>query len=275
MPESFYQAVIFILGLAFGSFANVCIWRLPRGQEVVKKPSHCPRCQKPIRWFDNIPLLSFIILRGRCRACRRPIALRYPAVELASGLIFLFLFNKYGLAPALPAALAFGWSLLVISVIDVEHFLIPDVITYPGLAIALIIATLATLGWPVSLEPMPLAGPAGAPIVDGLLGMFLGGGFLLLAAWLGRLALKQEAMGGGDVKLAAMIGAFLGWRGLLVSLFGAFLLGSLVGVLLMAIGRVRGRRSMVPFGPFLSLGALGAIFWGRDIWQWYLGLLRP
>jgi len=195
-------------------------------------------------------------------------------VESASGLIFLALFNKYSLSPALPVALAFGWALLVISVIDIEHFLIPDAVTYPGIILGLVLAALATIGWPVSLDPILSVGQEMFSILDSLLGLIIGGGFMFLAGWLGRLIFKQEAMGGGDVKLAAMIGAFLGWKGLLVALFMAFLSGSLTGVILMAAGRVRGRRSMLPFGPFLSLGALGTIFWGRSLLLWYLGLLQ-
>lgn len=278
--DIYWGGVLFAAGLLFGSFANVCIWRLPRGEEVVRTPSHCPDCGAAIRWFDNIPLLSYIVLGGRCRGCRKPISRRYPAVELISGILFLGMFLKYGLEPRLAAALVFGWALMVISFIDLKHFIIPDVITLPGLALGLGAAALATAGLPLSLDPLaqPLAGLAGVrhslpPILESLMGAVLGGGFLMLAAWAGKLAFKQEAMGGGDVKLAAMMGAFLGWKALLFALFAAFLLGSMAGLALIMLGKVGSRRAVVPFGPFLSLGAVLALFLARPAVGWYLGLI--
>lgn len=271
--EIFRGVVAFTAGLLFGSFANVCIWRLPRCEEVVRTPSHCPDCGAAIRWFDNIPLLSYIMLGGRCRGCRKPISPRYPAVELISGILFLALFLKYGPEPRLAAALVFGWTLLVISFIDLKHYIIPDVITLPGLALALGAAGLATAGLPLSLDPLAGGRYALPPILESLLGAVLGAGFLMLAAWAGKLAFKQEAMGGGDVKLAAMMGAFLGWKAMLFALFAAFLLGSMSGLVLIVLGRVKARRAVVPFGPFLALGALAALFLARPAVGWYLGLL--
>ncbi len=278
--EIFWGAAIFIAGLIFGSFANVCIWRIPRGEEVVRTPSHCPECGAAVRWFENIPILSYLALGGRCRVCRKPISLRYPIVELISGILFLALFLNYGLAPRLPLALIFSWSLLVISFIDLRHYIIPDAISLPGLVIGLAAASLATAGIPIFLDPLtpPLAGLAGGgsflpPILESLLGSALGGGFLVAAAWAGKLAFRQEAMGGGDIKLAAMIGAFLGWKATAFSLFSAFLAGSLAGAALILLGKVRARRALVPFGPFLALGALAAIFLSRTAVDWYLGLI--
>lgn len=271
--EPFWGAVLFAAGLIFGSFANVCIWRIPRGEEVVRTSSHCPDCRSPIKWFDNIPLLSYLALGGKCRVCGMTISLRYPAVELVSGLLFLSLYLHYGLEPRLAVALIFGWALLVVSFIDLKHYIIPDVISLPGLGLGLVLAGLATAGLPLFLDP--LAGGRGdiAPILASLLGAGLGGGFLFLSAWAGKKAFKQEAMGGGDIKLAAMIGAFLGWKALVFALFTAFLVGSLAGAALILLGRVRARRAVVPFGPFLALGALAAIFLSRATVNWYLGLI--
>jgi len=267
-----WGAVLFGAGLVFGSFANVCIWRIPRGEEVVLTPSHCPECRAQIRWSDNIPVLSFLLLGGRCRACRKPIDHRYPLVELASGLVFLCLFLHFGLQPRLAVALAFGWSLLVVSFIDLKHYIIPDAVTLPGIGIGLLAAGLATAGLPVAIDPLPGGRYALPFIIESLAGAVLGGGFLLVAAWAGRLAFKQEAMGGGDVKLAAMIGAFLGWKALMFAMFAAFLAGTLAGVALMLFGFIRTRRAVVPFGPFLALGALAALFLSRAAVNWYLGL---
>lgn len=271
MPDILWGAAIFAFGLILGSFANVCIWRMPRGEEVVRTPSHCPGCGAAIRWFDNIPVLSYLALGGRCRSCRRPIGWRYPAVELISGVLFLALYLNYGMEPRLAVALMLGWSLLVISSIDLGHYIIPDAVTLPGLAIGLLAAGLATAGLPLSIDPMAGGRYELPPIFESLAGAVLGGGFLLLASWAGKLAFKQEAMGGGDVKLAAMIGAFLGWKALVFALFAAFLAGSLAGLALILAGSIKAKRAVVPFGPFLALGALAAIFLARPAIAWYLG----
>lgn len=273
MPDVFWAAVLFLAGLVFGSFANVCIWRIPRDEEVVRTPSHCPDCGIAIRWFDNIPVLSYLALGGRCRNCREKINIRYPAVELVSGILFLALFLKYGLEPRLALALMFGWSLLVISFIDLSHYIIPDAISLPGLALGLAAAGLATAGLPFSIDPLAGGRHSLPPILESFLGAALGCGSLMLVAWAGKLAFRQEAMGGGDVKLAAMLGAFLGWKALLFALFAAFLAGSLAGGGLILLGRIRARRAVVPFGPFLALGAISAIFFSRAAVDWYLGLI--
>lgn len=272
MPDIFWGAVLFAAGLVFGSFANVCIWRIPRGEEVVRTPSHCPECGAAIRWFDNIPILSYLALGGRCRVCRGSIGWRYPAVELASGAIFLLFFLHYGPVPRLAVALAFGWSLLVLSAIDLGHYMLPDAITLPGIAVGLLAAGLSTAGLPLFLDPMSGWRPELPPIAESLMGAALGGGFLLLASRAGKLAFKQEAMGGGDVKLAAMIGAFLGWRALVFALFAAFLAGSMAGLALILTGSIKAKRAVVPFGPFLAIGALAAIFLARTAIAWYLEL---
>lgn len=273
--------LFFILGLMFGSFANVCIWRIPRNEEVVVKPSHCPGCGTDIKWHDNIPLMSFIMLNGKCRSCNARISWQYPMVELICGVLFAVVYLVIGGSLKLAGYLPFVWSMLVISVIDIKHYIIPDQFSLGGLAAGLVFSIMAALGIMPALSvfrPGPL--PAW-PVLDSLFGILLGGGFLLMAGWVGRKVFKQEAMGGGDVKLAAMIGSFWGWQAVLVSFFAAFLLGSLAGISLLAAGRVKKNdapegvkpRAMVPFGPFLALGAVIAMFWGRELMDLYLGLL--
>lgn len=237
------------LAAVLGSFLNVCISRLPRGQSVVSPPSHCPRCAAPIRYYDNIPLVSFAVLRGRCRACREPISWRYPLVEaLAVGVGLLVLWQ---LGPTWEGLRAFllALALIVVTFIDLETLLIPDRITLPGIA----------LGLGMQLYPSVRG------LVGGLLGCLLAGGIFYLIALLSR-----GGMGGGDIKLAAMMGAFLGWDLVLVAIFLGVLAGGLTGVLLLVMGR-KGRKDPVPFGPFLALGGVIAALWGRPLLTWYLG----
>lgn len=277
----FLGAIIFILGLLFGSFANVCIWRIPRKEEIVFTPSHCPKCMGGIKWYDNIPVISYLLLGGRCRSCKTAIAWRYPVIELLSALLFLGIYLKFGPDWRLAGYLPFAWAMLVISAIDIEHYIIPDVISLPGLALGLLFALGATFGLPLDLS---VFGPGDIlsrwPLLDSAIGVIMGGGFLWLAAWVGEKVFRQEAMGGGDIKLAAMIGAFFGWKAILVGFFMAFLSGSIAGIALIIIGKAKNNeapdgvkpRAMVPFGPFLALGGLLSLFWGRELLGFYLGL---
>jgi leader peptidase (prepilin peptidase)/N-methyltransferase len=241
-----------ILGLLIGSFLNVCIHRLPEGQSVVFPRSHCPCCKNQIVAFDNIPVISFLWLRGRCRACQSPISWRYPFVELLNGVGYFLILNHFGYSAETPIFALFFSSFVVITFIDLKHQIIPDVITLPGIPIALIFAaTLLPTGF-----------------VNGLLGLLLGGGLFYLMAALSVLILKKEGMGGGDIKLTAMIGALLGWKMVLLTIFVASLSGSVIGLLLIGTG-LRSRTDPIPFGPFLVLGALIAIFFGNDLLNWY------
>ena len=277
----FQGAVIFILGLLFGSFANVCIWRIPRKEEIVFTPSHCPKCLSWIKWYDNIPVLSYLLLGRKCRNCMAKISRRYPAIELISGLLFLGVYLRFGPEWRLAGYIPFVWAMLVISAIDMEHYIIPDVLSIPGIIAGFLLAVLANLGLPFDLTVFGRADILSRwPIIDSAIGLVLGGGFLWLAAWLGEKVFRQEAMGGGDIKLAAMIGAFMGWKAVLVSFFLAFLAGSLVGITLILIGRAKKNdapegvkpRAMVPFGPFLALGGIISLFWGKELLNLYLGL---
>ncbi|MBI3615055.1 MAG: prepilin peptidase [Candidatus Omnitrophica bacterium] len=263
-------SAVFLLGLMVGSFLNVCIWRLPDGEQVVRGRSHCRACRQTIPWFDNVPLLSFLLLRGRCRFCRLRISWIYPAVELAAGLLFLAVLNRFGPTFTALAVGIFGAALIVISVVDAQTMMIPDEITKPGLG--------AALG--VSFLVPSLHGTANRWESLGLsfLGALTGWGLIFGMAFAGRLLFRkklkamgeEEAVGGGDLKLMAMVGAGIGSaKGLLVVLFLAPLLGSLIGLTM----KIRFHRDLIPYGPFLSLGTLIALFWGDSIIGWYRGLL--
>ena len=245
------------LGLIIGSFANVCIYRLPRQESVVWPGSHCPHCDVPIAWYDNIPLLSFVLLRGRCRRCAAPISWRYPVVEALTAALFVQSIAAFG--PSLRAiqSMVLGTLLIIVFFVDLDHFIIPNRVTYPGTVVGLLF-TAALSGW------RPAAGAAATAAA-------LGGAFVLINVVSARL-LGEEGMGLGDAKLAAMIGAFLGWpNGAVAILLGVFL-GGAVGVCLLAL-RLKGRREHIPFGPALAAGALGAMWWGPGLMQWYLGLV--
>lgn len=247
----------FAFGTIVGSFLNVCIHRIPQGKSIVAPSSHCPRCQTPIRFYDNIPLASFIILRGRCRGCQTPISFRYPLVEFLMGLFSLILLLRYGISTLYLIYLAFFASLMLVSFIDLPHRIIPDVISLPGIVIGLVISL---------LHPQ-------MSIKDSLIGVLLGGGSLYVVASVYHVVTKREGMGGGDVKLLAMIGAFIGWKGVLFTILCSSFIGSVVGVTLMLWSSADSKYA-VPFGPFLSLGAIIYVLWGEALITWYLGFLR-
>jgi leader peptidase (prepilin peptidase) / N-methyltransferase len=248
---------IFIFGLIIGSFCNVVIYRLPQGASIVTPGSHCPSCKTPIRPWENIPLVSYVLLRGRCRACKEPISLRYPAVELLSGVLYVLLWTRFGLSIPLVVYAALTSALFTVALIDYDHKIIPNTITLPGIVIGLGLSALSIL----SLKVLPMT-----PLTS-LLGILLGGVFFYLIALVSR-----GGMGGGDIKLIAMIGAFLGWQGAFFTIFSGALLGSLVGVTLMLLGK-KGRKDKVPFGPFLSAGAILFMLWGDQLIHWYVDLL--
>jgi leader peptidase (prepilin peptidase)/N-methyltransferase len=243
--------VAFVLGTVLGSFANVCIHRLPRRQSVVFPASHCPYCQQRLRPWHNLPLLSYVALGGRCATCRTSISWRYPLVELLCGLLYVFLYHQWGVSvPSVVFAL-FATALLIVSFIDLEYTIIPDAITLPGIVAGL----LASL-W---LTPVGIG--------NAVLGVLLGGGAFSLIVILSA----GRGMGAGDIKLIAMIGAFLGWQAVLVTIFLGASLGTVVGLSLMLLKRKR-RKDPIPFGPFLALGALLTMVWGEELLDWYLHL---
>lgn len=258
-------AVFAVLGLILGSFFNVCIHRIPRRQSIVAPPSHCPNCRKRIAFYDNIPVLSWLLLRGRCRHCRTPISPRYLLVELLTGALFVAAWARFGPTWELLRALLLVSLLVVLALIDLEHFIIPFRLSIPGLVLALGTALLP-----------------GLDHLDALWGALAGGGFVLAAWLLWRYVLaglfrkmgvdQKEGMGGGDLPFAAMIGGFLGLGRVAVALFAAVLLGVAVGLVLRWAGRT-GRGQEIPFGPFLAAGALVGLFAGREVLAWYLRFL--
>ncbi len=254
LPSVIAWPMAVVLAAALGSFLNVCISRLPRGESIVSPPSHCPRCDTPIRAYDNIPLVSFAVLGGRCRACRTPISWRYPLVEalaVAAGVLVLW---QLGATWDGARAFVFLLALIAVTFTDLEHHIIPDWITLPGILV----------GLAFQLYPSPRA------VLDGLLGCLLGGGMFYVIAWLSPKVFGQEGMGGGDIKLAGMMGAFLGWKVVLVAVYVAVLVGGVGGVLLLLLGLKRLGQHLA-FGPFLALGGIVAALWGRPFLSWYFG----
>jgi leader peptidase (prepilin peptidase) / N-methyltransferase len=271
-------AAAFVFGLVIGSFLNVCIVRLPRGRSIVKPPSHCPGCRAPIRFYDNIPIISFLLLRGKCRSCGEPISWRYPLVELMNGLLYVWTVREFQAGGEAYLMMAFCSSLIVITFIDLDHQIIPDVVTLPGMLLGL---TLAPFFMYPLADPLPFhlgslfphAGLYLTGFLNSCIGLFLGGAPLLVIGWIWEKLRHVEAMGGGDVKLMGMVGSFLGWKGALLTIMLGALSGSLVGILLITMKRHK-MDKVIPFGPFLAAGTLLTAFYGSDIISWYLGLIR-
>ena len=245
-----------LLGLVVGSFLNVVIYRLPRGTSIVLPRSACPYCRGSVRARDNIPVLSYFILRGQCRRCTAPISIRYPLVELGTALLFALCAWRFGWSWETPAMALLSALLLVLALIDLDHFLLPDSLTLPG-----IVAGLALQPWLPRVD-----------IAAALLGVVGGAGILILIVNFWYWLRGEEGMGLGDVNMLAMVGAFLGWQGAAVTLVAATIAGALTGLVLIA-GRRLGARSRLPFGVFLSLGALVAAFFGERLTDFYVGLL--
>lgn len=253
----FFYALPALFGLIVGSFLNVCIHRLPRDESLVLPRSRCPHCGVLIRWFHNLPLVSFVLLGGRCRACGGRIAWRYPLVELLTGVFFLLAVWRFGVGVRPVFLLMFICGLIVVTWIDLEHEIIPHEVTLPGIILGLV-------GSLITSEPAPW---------DALTGTLVGAGLVYLVAIYAEVALKRESMGGGDVNLLAMIGAFLGWRLMLLSFFFAVASGACLSLGLIAAG-VLTRKDRIPFGPFLAFGALVALFAGDEVIDWYAGFFR-
>ena len=252
MHEIIMGIMAFVIGLVIGSFSNVCIYRIPLNESITYPGSHCPKCNKPIKYYDNIPVLSYLLLNGKCRYCKNKIPIQYPVVELLTGFIYLGLYLLYGINLITFVYMILCSVLIIISFIDLKERIIPDVLSLPFIVIGFILSFF--------LKELS--------ITDSLLGILSGGGSLLVIAIVGSKIFKKEAMGGGDIKLAAMIGAFLGWQLTLLSLFLGFFLGSIIGVIVLIINK--GDSDIVPFGPFIAIGAIISVFWGESIINWYL-----
>jgi leader peptidase (prepilin peptidase)/N-methyltransferase len=241
--------IFFLLGACIGSFLNVCVFRLPRSESIVFPASHCLNCNNKLKAYDNIPVLSFLLLRGKCRSCQTKISWQYPLVELATGILFALAAARFGLSWDTLIALILISVSIVVSLIDLKIQIIPNTISLPGIV----------LGLAASLVP---ASPV--HFLNALIGALLGGGIFYLVA-----VVSKGGMGGGDIKLIAMFGAFLGWQKCLLTIFAGVLLGSVVGIVLILLKR-KGRKDPIPFGPFLCIGALVSLFYGQTIIRWYL-----
>lgn len=259
MPLNIQMIFALLFGLSIGSFLNVCIYRIPAKKSIVTPPSGCTSCGNSIKFYDNIPVLSYIILRGRCRYCGESISFMYPMVEIITGLLSMALLVRYNIFNHQLSLyfiyMAFTAALICISFIDLRHQIIPDVISLPGIVIGFVISFFSShVTWVSSLE-----------------GLLAGGGSLFLVGYVFEVLAKKEAMGGGDVKLLAMIGAWLGWKSVPFVIMLSSATGIVIGSLSLVLSR-KGIRSRIPFGPFLSLGALIYIFYGRELISWYFGL---
>jgi leader peptidase (prepilin peptidase)/N-methyltransferase len=243
-----------LLGLAVGSFLNVCIHRVPREASVVRPASQCPSCGYVLHWFDNVPVISYLTLGGRCRQCRAPISIRYPIVELVTMGVFLAHYAVFGMTVLLVPRLVFACALIVLFAIDLEHHLLPNVITLPGIV----------AGFAFSLILPP-------GLMSSAIGILVGGGVLWLIGEAYYRYSGQEGMGGGDVKMLAMIGAFLGWKLVIVTLVFSSIAGAIVGLVVLAIKR-GGLKYALPYGTFLALAALIASLFGDQIVAWYVGM---
>ncbi len=246
--------LVFMFGMCIGSFLNVCIYRLPSSMSIIKPSrSFCPQCKNAIQFYDNIPVFSYLWLKGRCRHCKAPISLRYPLVELMTGILAVAIIFMFGLTLESIVYFIFISSLLVITFVDIDHQIIPDIITLPGI-------------------PMGLAASFILPAMtfkSSLLGLLVGGGSLFLVAWTYSLITRKEGMGGGDIKLLGMIGAFIGWKGVLFTIFVASLAGTFAGMIVILL-KGKNLKFAIPFGPFLSIGAMSYVFFGEKIIFWYL-----
>lgn len=256
--EQYLLLIGFVFGSVVGSFLNVCIYRIPAGLSVVSPASRCPVCENPIRWYQNIPIASWLLLGGKCASCKTRISLRYPLIEALSGLLYLLVLYRFDLSLTALVLLLFVSVLLVVTFIDLDHQIIPNVISLPGIVVGFACSAFLTpIGW-----------------ADALLGILFGGGLLWGVATGYRLLMKAEGMGMGDVKLLAMIGAFLGWKAILPTVFIGSIAGTLIGVPLM-LAKGKDGKLAIPFGPFLSIGSVVYLFWWAALFDWYVRTFFP
>ncbi len=269
-----FEAFAFALGACIASFLNVVIWRVPRGESVCAPPSHCPKCGSPILWWCNLPIVSWIVLRGRCRSCREGISFRYPLVEFIGGVLFLAAFWRYGYF----APLAWVWIALMIvgSFIDFDHMLLPDFVTVGGMIYGAIVSVAF---WAVkAFTPYHFHNFAAQnfeiPVLHSILGLLLGFGLLWLVRFFGTIAFKREAMGLGDVFLMGAVGAIFGPVAVVATLILSSLYGSVIGTVMIALNKTRlGKYTSIPFGPYICLGCLTWMFYGPEMVDLYIGIL--
>ncbi len=255
VPQAFALVVAAAFGAIVGSFLNVCIYRLPIGKSLVWPSSACPHCGRELSWYENIPIVSYLALRARCRTCAARISVRYPFVEALTATMFALAWWHYGPGPLLASRLVFGCALIVLFAIDLEHHLLPNTITLPGIIVGFLFSFFTEPGW-----------------IASLIGILVGGGVLYLVAEAYYRVRHEEGLGMGDVKMLAMVGAFVGWQLTLLTLMLASLSGTIIGLTLIVTKR-GGMKYALPFGTFLALGAAAAATVGPAILHWYLGLL--
>ena len=283
LPAAIGYLLAGIFGAVIGSFLNVVIHRVPREESIVFPSSRCPACGAGIAFYDNIPVLSYLVLGGKCRGCKKHFSARYPLVELLTGLLFVAVARHDGLGAALPFDLVFASALLCLVFIDAEHMLLPNVITYPGIVFAVI----ARLALPYltgtthfdDLGSLSRGALADSPLwatslVGAFLGALIGGGSLWLMGWTWEKLRGIEAMGLGDVKMMFMVGAYLGWRLTILTIFVGVLSGSIIGIALMARQGKKDMQMLLPFGVFLGIGAISSLLFGAKVVEWYAGQFR-
>jgi len=283
IPPPLMYVVVGVFGAIIGSFLNVVIHRLPREESIVLPGSRCPDCGATIAFYDNVPVMSYLLLGGRCRACKTHISARYPAVEALTAALWVIVVWHDGLTWALPFDLVFVTAITALIFIDAEHMLLPNAITYPGIAFSLIarVALPYLMGRPHfddldmllngMLAGMPLWA---ASLVGAFIGALVGGGSLWLMGWTWEKLRGIEAMGLGDVKMMFMVGAYLGWRLTILNIFLGVLSGSLIGIFLMLRRGKRDMQMLLPFGVFLGIGAIAALLVGSQMIEWYTGFYR-
>jgi leader peptidase (prepilin peptidase) / N-methyltransferase len=283
IPPAFGYIVAGVFGAIIGSFLNVVVHRVPLEESIVFPNSRCPSCGAGIAFYDNIPVLSYIVLGAKCRRCKERISFRYPAVELLTAALFVAVAWHDGLSAALPFDLIFASALLALVFIDAEHMILPNAITYPGIVFALVArVVIPYLGGTPHFDDLPsisqgaLAGmPLGVTsLVGALIGALLGGGSLWLMGWTWEKLRGIEAMGLGDVKMMFMVGAYLGWRLTILTIFIGVFTGSIIGIFLMVRSGRRNMQMLLPFGVFLGLGAIAALLFGAPLVEWYAGQFR-
>lgn len=284
LPIFFGYIFFFLIGAAVGSFLNVVIHRVPKDQSIVFPNSACPKCGNSIKPYDNIPIFSWLILGGKCRNCKNPISARYPAVELLNALLFVLVFWQIGFTPFLPVAMIFVATMVVLIFIDAENMILPDVINYPLLVLALLVRVFFPVFFgaqyfsDISIYPLNLLTelPVWAvSLIGGIFGGLVGGGFLWIFGQIWKILRKVDAMGLGDVKMMFAVGALLGWRLVILSIFLGAFVGAISGLIVIFKQEEKDFQAQIPFGIFLGIGSIIAMLFGDNIIAWYINNFIP